>query len=146
MIMKTILLFLMSAPIFTGIGLKQVANYSVSDYGNPQYEAFSFWINEKNEPFIQYFYGENEKEVKVKYLGKAIIGNVACFKMVLNNNLILYASQEKNKLRVKNTNGTYNKLFNWKYEGPMNGIGTFCQPCTEDEKKSKDFITKYYMK
>ena len=56
--------------------------------------------------------------------------------------MILYAYQEKDKLRIKNLSGKYNKLFSWLYEGPVNGIGTFCEPCTANEKESKDFIDK----
>lgn len=130
--------------LFSSPNLKKVANYSISEYANPKFEEFSFWITDKNEPVINYYYGKDAKEVKVKYLGKSKIGNVFCFKMILNDKLTLYVSQEKDKLRVKDLSGKYDKLFNWMYEGPVNGIGTYCEPCTHDEQESKRFLSKYY--
>lgn len=143
---KLILLIFLTNPFLTNQNLKKVASYSVSEYGNPKFENFSFWITDKNKPVIHYSYGKDDKEAKVEYLGKSKIGNTPCFKMLLNKTMILYAYQEKDKLRIKDLSGKYNKLFSWLYEGPVNGIGTFCEPCTADEKESKDFIDKFYLK
>ncbi|MBD3750309.1 MAG: hypothetical protein IE931_12520 [Sphingobacteriales bacterium] len=145
--MFTILLYIQPLFfLFLQPNLKQVANYSISKYGNPKFEEFSFWIDDKNQPVINYYYGKEAKKVKVEYLGKSKIGTVVCFKMILNDKVNLYVSQENDKLRIKDLSGKYDKLFNWLYEGPVNGVGTYCEPCTQDEKESKSFISKYFLK
>lgn len=124
---------------------KQVASYSISEYGNSKYENFGFWISDTNKPVIEYTYGKKSLEVPVKYLGKCKLGNNKCFKMLLNNKITLYVSIEKHKLRIKSASGNYNKLFAWQYDGPINGIGMYCEPCTHDEEESEKFLSKYYL-
>lgn len=123
---------------------KQVASYSNSEFGSSKYENFGFWILDNHNPVIHYQYGKKSLEVPVKYLGKCKVGNNKCFKMLLNNKLTLYVSIEKHNLRIKSASGNYNKLFAWQYEGPVNGIGTYCEPCTQDEKESEKFLSEYY--
>ena len=141
---KTIILFLFINPFLNSSDLKKVASYSISNYGNERYESFGFWINNKNKQIIHYRYGKDDKEVPVKYLGKSQLNGEVAFKILIDNKITLYATQEGDKLRLRNLSGTYNKLFLWTYEGPVNGIGTYCEPCTQDEEESKSFLSKYY--
>jgi len=47
------------------------------------------------------------------------------------------------QLQVTDERGTYNKLFSWEYEGPVNGMGTFCEPCAGDPEEAMQLIRIY---
>jgi hypothetical protein len=37
-------------------------------------------------------------------------------------------------------------MFTWAYEGPVNGVGTFCNVCAKDEKEAIAVINGWFMK
>ena len=47
-------------------------------------------------------------------------------------------------LRVRDRKGSYDKVFEWKYEGPVDGGGTFCTPCVE-ENDAADFVRRHFL-
>jgi hypothetical protein len=124
----------------------KVANYSTGNYGAENYEEFSFWIKDGKRTEIEYTYGKDKKEVKLKYLGKGVLKSDTCFKLMFSNKYILYIIPQKLSLKVTDSIAKYVKTFSWRYEGPVNGIGTFCDVCAEDERSAMKIIQLYYMK
>ena len=53
--------------------------------------------------------------------------------------------QPNYELNVRNIEGNYLKTFKWEYEGPINGIGTFCTPCAEDEVEVMELLKIDYL-
>jgi hypothetical protein len=145
--MKQLLLL---AVIFTctclPIYAQKVALYSFGKYETAEYEQFSFWVKNNKRAEIYYAYGKDNKELKLKFLEKGILNGEDCFKVQFPNKHILYIIPTNKRLKVSDLTGKYLKDFDWKYEGPINGIGTFCQPCAEDETAAMKLIKLYFMK
>lgn len=123
----------------------KVANYAVGERGKKGYEHFSFWTNDGERSEIYYVYGKNAKETKLEYLGAKNIQGRKGFEVKFPNGLILFAIPTGNNLRVINPRGTYNKIFKWEYEGAVNGVGTACTVCAEDETEAMMMIKNSYM-
>ena len=82
----------------------------------------------------------------VLYTGKSVFNGEQCFKVKFTNGYELMIIPQGLNLKVVDSEGQYNKLFKWHYEGPINGIGTFCEPCAEDENESILLINEYFMR
>ena len=127
-------------------GEQKVANYFFGKAGTNSYESFAFWVEANKRGDIVYDYGREFKEVKLNYWGKDNYKGEACFKVQFPNSYILYIIPQGLSLKVASGDGKYKKLFRWQYEGPVNGIGTFCTSCAENEKESMELIRQYYLK
>lgn len=125
---------------------KKVANFSYGSAGTAQYEHFSFWADEKKPAGIHYQYGTERKEVKLQFAGKAVLAGRKGFKVLFPNKLLLYIIPGLKNIQVKAVNGTYNKTFIWEYEGPVNGIGTYCDACTRDEAEAVSLLKDTYLR
>ena len=124
----------------------KVANYSVGKYGQKNYEHFSFWSNGGERSKITYIYGKDAKEYELEFLDAKTIQGRKGFEVKFPSNLILFVIPTGNNLRIINPRGTYNKIFKWEYEGAVNGVGTACTVCAEDETEAMTIIKNSYMK
>ena len=88
---------------------------------------------------------KTEREVKLQYLGKDQLNGSSCFKVRFNNNYVLYIIPKERRLQVTDSKGKYKKTFSWEYKGPVNGIGTFCDVCVEDEDDAMKLIRSSYL-
>lgn len=122
----------------------QVANFSTGKVGTKSYEHFSFQVEDGVRGDITYSYGKNRREIKLNYAGRDTLNGIAVFKVEFPNNEVFYVIPQKTYLKIVNEKGTYNKIFRWEYEGPVNGIGTFCNACTQNGKESVALIRKYF--
>lgn len=124
---------------------KKVANYSSGKYGQKNYEHFSFWSNNGERGEISYTYGKDREDVKLEYIGAKTIQGRKGFEVKFPNDLILFVIPTGNNIRVINPRGKYNKVFKWAYEGPVNGIGTFCSVCAENETDAMVILKNAYL-
>lgn len=122
----------------------KVANYSFGKMGQSDYEHFSFWTEDGKHAKITYAYGKDAKESELEYLDAKTIQGRKGFEVKFPNNLILFVIPTGNNLRVINPVGSYNKIFKWQYEGPVNGVGTACEVCVENETKAMVLIKNGY--
>jgi len=120
--------------------------YSAGKTGTDQYEHLEFRTKDGKRNGASYAYGKNRNEVKLKYLGKSQTNGDTCFKVQFTTNYILYIVPKELKLKVTDKSGNYNKTFSWEYEGPVNGIGTYCDVCVEDDKDAMKLIRSSYLK
>ena len=140
------------APSQTGDHHWKVANYSVGKYGTKEYEELSFWVKEGRRANIDYAYGAPEKELcpekelHLVYLGKDICQGKPCFKVQFPNTLVLSVIPVGPSLNVMDEKGKYSKTFQYEYEGPVDGIGTFCAVCAQDEDEAMTLLKDYYLK
>jgi len=141
---RLILLSILLLPFFNAFS-QRVANYSYGEPGTKDYEEFSFWVRANKRDEIIYIYGANWHNNRVQYLGKDILNGERCFKLKFANDYILYVIPKGLDLKVSDLNGKYVKYFSWKYEGPVAGGGTFCEPCAENEKDAMKLIKLYYL-
>ena len=122
----------------------KVANYSFGKMGQSNYEHFSFWTEEGKRAKITYTFGRDAQESELEYLEAKIIQGRKGFKVKFPNNLILFVIPTGNNLRVINPTGSYNKIFKWEYEGPVDGRGMVCEPCAENETEAMVLVKKGY--
>ncbi len=146
LIFKTILITLIALITASDVFAQKVANYAVGKMSTGAYEHFSFWTEAGKRTKITYMYGKDNKEMSAAYLGKGSYQGEPCFKVTLPKQQTLYVIPSGYKLRVINAAKSYNKTFVWEYEGPVNGIGTYCDVCTQDEKEAMTLLRKYYLK
>jgi hypothetical protein len=142
------LLMMVSAVLFVGPmanAQTKVANYAIGKYGTDKYEHYSFYVKNGRPADIYYRYGKADKEFKVSYLGKAQLNGGSGFKVQFSNGHITTIIPSGITLKIADA-GKAPKTFAWEYEGPINGIGTFCEPCAQDEKEARQLIKAYYLK
>jgi len=124
----------------------KVANYSFGRPWTDKYEHFDFWTKDGKPTEINYAYGKDQKEVKLQNLGKDSLNGSVCFEVKFTNNYVLYIIPRGQQLQVTDSSGKYNKTFSWEYEGPVNGIGIFCDVCAENDEDAMDLIQSTYLK
>jgi hypothetical protein len=125
---------------------QKAANYSVGKFWTNKYEHFSFWMKDDKPTEITYAYGKHDKEIKLNYLGKGVYEGTNCFKISFPDNRIFYVIPIGVTLKILGADKKYGKTFSWEYEGPIEGRGTFCEVCAEDEKEAMKIINNYYLK
>jgi hypothetical protein len=146
--MKNIMI-LTVATFFTGTTLMaqmKVAQYSFGKPGTDTYEHLEFWTKDGKRSEVNYAYGKDRKEVKLRYLGKGQLNGQTGFKVQFGNNYMLYIIPKRLQLQVTDANGKYNKIFSWEYEGPVNGIGTYCSVCADDDEDAMKLIQSMYLR
>lgn len=109
----------------------KVANFALpgQGYDSPGFESLSFWSG-PNGKAIDYEYGADQKRVRLRAIGPGAGGDG--FAVRFPNGLVLDVVPQDKSLRVSDRRGGYSKTFEWKYEGPVDGRGTFCTPCVEE--------------
>jgi hypothetical protein len=130
----------------TNLNAQKVAQYSFGKDGTDNFKEFEFWCKGSKRTDILYAYGKNEKEVKLKYLGLVSLKTGKGFKIQFSNGYTLFVIRKGLDLKVTDSVAKYLKIFSWEYEGPVNGRGTFCSECAEDEKDAMKLIQHCYMK
>lgn len=125
---------------------QKVAQYSFAKEGTKNYEELDFWTENNSRGRIEYSYGTPIKSVALDYLGGDICQGSPCFKVQFSNRSILYVTPQGSNLRVSDGKGRYKKLFQWKYEGPVNGIGTFCSTCAADADDAMALIKQNFLR
>jgi hypothetical protein len=124
---------------------RKVANFSLPayNYDSPRFESFSFWSGPKDGNSVGYAYGKGGTEVKLRALGPNPDGKG--FAVQFPNGLVLDIEPRGDVLLVSDRAGKYHKTFEWQYEGPVDGRGTFCQVCVE-EAEAMPFVRGHFMK
>ena len=129
---------------------QRVANFSFGEYGSKDFESYSFWVSGNKRANIDYSYvtkSGQSRDLKLTYLGTDYLNGEIGFKVKFPNNLILYViPKQGGNLRISSLDGTYNKYFNWLYEGPVDGKGTFCEPCAENENDAIKILKLYFLR
>jgi hypothetical protein len=135
-------------PVFIVLLLsdQQVSSYSTGKYGTSDYENISFWIKNGKRSDITYSFGARPKVIRLQFAGNITKDQDTIFKVRFPNNLVLFIRSAGNDLIIADSNQNYRKIFKWEYEGPVNGIGTFCEPCATDEKQAISWMKQYYFR
>lgn len=150
--MKRIILLILVVLSYTAIGQQaipdKVAQYSAGERGTENFELFAFYTKKGSyHAKVEYSYGKDEKRLLLHYIGIAKTQGKDAFKVKFANNYTLDITPQKDfSLKIEDKKGKYSKIFKWQYEGPIDGRGTFCSVCADDEKAAMQIIDKYYLK
>lgn len=120
----------------------KAANFSTG--AGATYEHLDFSKRTKEPPQISYSYGPDRKEMTLKFLGTTKKNEKTALAVQFPNGLVLDLAFQNNLILATDRKGKYSKQFRWEYEGPVDGIGTFCTPCVE-EKDAIDFVKKLFL-
>jgi len=131
----------------------KVASFETGSYGSRDREAISFWKENGERADIEYQYGSDDKTVKLAYLGAADCGGERCFKVGFPNKLVLYVTPGTDTVRLSDVAdpmrgkpGKYDRTLAWRYEGPVDGRGTFCSACAQDGKEATALLRQFFLK
>ena len=124
----------------------KVASYESGKPGTDQYEELSFWVKEGKRADIYYARGKDRRESKGSYLTQTGKTNGASFAVRLADNRLLTIIPGGSQLKVADSAQGTPKTFVWKYEGPVDGIGTFCRECAANPKEAMALLRAYYLK
>ena len=145
---RLLIYFLLLSPVATYS--QRVANFAYKNFGAKDFEAYGFWVNANQVGDINYSYKTPEgdiKSMKLQYEGVDMLNGEKAFKVLFPNNLRLYIIPRKNNtLKIASLDGKYSKTFHWLYEGPIEGRGTFCEACAENEVEATKMLKLYYLK
>lgn len=143
--MKVLSFFIALLLVHLSLSAQKVATYSTGNPGQADYESFAFWTKEDgNRSFITYNYGADRKEAKITYAGIGNYKGIQSFKIQFTNKLTLHVMRNGPQLHIVDNEGKYNKAFKWEYEGPVNGIGTFCNVCASDQVEATSIVDLFY--
>ncbi len=123
----------------------RVANYGFGQPGTDSYEHFSFWTNNGRRTDIHYAHGKDRQDVPLRYAGRARLAGGLGFRVRFPDGHLLSLVPDGNTLRVT-TNGTPPKAFAWEYEGPVNGVGTYCSVCVADAAAAMQLLRTHYLR
>ncbi|MES2544487.1 MAG: hypothetical protein V4548_06360 [Bacteroidota bacterium] len=141
-----ILLIIFTSIFFSTVNAQlKVANYSIGEYGTKAYEHLAFWTENGKRTYIEYSYGIEPTEVKLTVLEQKNVTIKKSIKVQFPNGYTLYVNPNGLNLNINDDNGKYSKTFEWEYEGPIEGRGTFCEICAEDEKEAMRLVQKSYL-
>ena len=121
----------------------KVANFALPGHGysSTRFESLSFWSG-SNGKAITYEYGADHRRVRLRGIGPGPDGKG--FAVRFPNGLVLDIVPQGTALQVSDRSGNYSKTFEWQYEGPVDGRGTFCTPCVE-EADAIGFVRRHFM-
>ena len=128
--------------------IQKVAQYSIAERGSKHFELFSFYPKTANQAAkIEYSYGKYaEQYIPLSYLGETKVNGQPAFKVKFPNGYRLTIIPQKDlSLIIKDKQGKYNKHFKWMYEGPVNGVGTYCSSCAQDEKEAMQILVNDFL-
>ncbi|WP_202839481.1 hypothetical protein [Luteimonas saliphila] len=122
----------------------RVANYAVrgEEFPGAGYEALRLWADEAGGTRVRYAWGADARELSLEVLGPAATGEG--FALRFRNGLVLDVVPQGDSLRVRSRDGRYDKVFDWQYEGPVDGRGTFCTPCV-DQPDAAAFVRRHFI-
>ncbi|MGJ4729640.1 hypothetical protein [Luteimonas sp. SDU101] len=122
----------------------QVTHYAVREAQapGPRHEQLRLWADRAGHVRVHYAWGPEPKELALALAGRSADGEG--FALRFPNGLVLDAVLQGQALRVRDRSGGYDKVFEWKYEGPVDGRGTACTACVE-EADAAAFVRRHFI-
>ncbi len=120
-----------------------VANYVArgAQAPGPDYEQLAFWADARGQRRVRYAWGQAPRSVELEVLpGRPGSGG---FALRFPNGLVLEAMLQGQSLRLRDRGG-YDRVFEWQYQGPVDGRGTFCSACV-DQADAAAFVRRHFI-
>ncbi|QJD81289.1 hypothetical protein HH216_08435 [Spirosoma rhododendri] len=140
----TVCLTLLSRP--TLAQEKTSAFFMVGDCASPDWEKLSF-EKTKAGSVLTYAYKQHEDGVRLQPVGvKSVNGQrVLLVRMPgVSQPYMIRRDRAGERLVMTSQDGRYRKLFKLGYEGPVNGVGTFCETCANEPADAFRLVDAYF--
>ncbi|MPR35634.1 hypothetical protein [Salmonirosea aquatica] len=124
---------------------KTRAFFMVGDYSQPEWEKLAFEVD-GTKCSIMYAYRKHETGYPLKILGVGKVGNAKALRVSIpgfNKTYLIYKDVPKKGLVMVSEDQSYRKFFALGYEGPVNGVGTFCASCANEPAEAFALVDSF---
>lgn len=125
---------------------KTHAFFMVGDYTSPNWEKLSF-DKTKAGQILTYAYKQRENGVRLQPVGtKSVNGQRVLLVRLpgLSQPYEIRRDRAGERLIMTSQDGRYQKTFKLGYEGPVNGVGTFCATCANEPVDAFRLVDAYF--
>jgi hypothetical protein len=126
--------------------VKTTAFFMVGDYSNPEWEKLVFKVV-GSDFSINYSYKKNEKGHLLEIMSLMDIEKqTALVVKIPKFNKIYYILRDKKnaKITMMSQDKSYRKTFSLGYEGPINGVGTYCASCANEPAEAFKIVNFFF--
>ena len=124
---------------------KTYAFFMLGNYAYAEWEKLEFELN-ANGGDITYSYAKKPNGIKLKNLGIKYVGQYKVLMVQIPGSAkIYYLNPDPNnkRLQFKSSDNKYNKWLPLGYEGPVNGIGTYCERCANEPEDAFEIVNSF---
>ena len=121
---------------------KTHAFFMLGNYSYSKWEKLEFDLND-GVGEITYSYAKKPDGVKLKILGTKYIGDIKVLMVQIPGfakTFYINPDPKKSRVQFESSDRKYNKWFPLGYEGPVNGIGTFCEQCANEPNEAFEIV------
>lgn len=125
---------------------KTSAFFMVGDYASPNWEKLSV-AKTKAGPVLTYAYKQREEGVRLMPVGiKSVDGQRVLLVRIpgISQPYTIRRDRAGERLIMTSQDGRYRKLFKLGYEGPVNGVGTYCATCANEPADAFRLVDAYF--
>jgi hypothetical protein len=125
---------------------KTSAFFMVGNYASPDWEKLAF-SKTKAGPILTYSYKQREDGDRLQPVGsRSEAGQRVLLVMMPGTSQPYTIRRDKagERLLVTSQDGHYRKLFKLGYEGPVNGVGTYCATCANEPADALRLVNAYF--
>lgn len=125
---------------------KTSAFFMVGDYASPDWEKLSF-SKTKAGLVLTYAYKQREDGVRLQPVGsKSEAGQRMLLIRIpgISQPYTIRRDRAGEQLIMASQDGRYRKLFKLGYEGPVNGVGTYCATCANEPANAFRLVDAYF--
>lgn len=126
---------------------KTHAFFMIGDYASPRWEKIEFDLTRQGGE-ITYSYRKNERGHKLQTLGLRSSGNQKGLMVKIpetNKTYVIIRDKKNQRIIMMSDDGTYRKTFPLGYEGPVNGVGTYCASCANEPEDAFKLVDSFFL-
>ncbi len=121
----------------------KVANFSFGKPHTENYVKFAFYIDDGKEAGVYRTEGKDLKETKGHLYAVGNTNN--SFKVEFEDKKIFIITTNGESLLISESAEKGTQIYKWEYEGPVDGVGTFCEQCADGPKEATTLVSKAYL-
>ena len=125
---------------------KTHAFFMVGDYASPNWEKLTL-DNTKSGQQMTYAYKQHETGIRLEPIGKKRLdGQTVVLVRMAGVGQIYQIRRDRagQTLIMTSQDGRYRKTFTLGYEGPVNGVGTYCESCANEPAEALKLVDAYF--
>lgn len=124
---------------------KTHAFFMIGNYAYPEWEKLEFDLND-NGGEITYSYAKKPDGIKLKILGIKYIGKYKVLMVQIPGfpkTYYINPDPKNERIQFESSDKKFNKWLPLGYEGPVNGIGTYCELCANEPEDAFEIVKSF---